>query len=81
MAQQQLLVVLYCSLKINEIRFNNNTKILLSKELSKLLDISMTTVYRIIDSREITFYKIKGSIRFLEADILDYIEKKRIESI
>ena len=50
-------------------------------ELIKLLRISKPTLYRLTDSRAIPFYKIKGAIRFEKKDVLDYLEKNRIESV
>lgn len=60
---------------------NTIIKLYTPNELGKLLNISKTTVYRLIDSRKIPFYKIKGSIRFAENDVVKYLEENRIEPI
>jgi excisionase family DNA binding protein len=59
----------------------NGLRLLSSKDLSKLFNISQATVYRIVDGRKIPFYKINGVIRFSEKDILKYLEENRVEQI
>ena len=51
------------------------------RELAVSLHISRTSVYRLIDQRKIPFYKIKGSIRFKQDDVMSYLENNRIEPI
>lgn len=59
---------------------NTIIKLYNSDELAKFLNVSKVTVYRLIETRKIPFYKIKGSIRFAEPDVLKYLEQNRIES-
>ena len=61
--------------------FNLNLKLYTTDELAKIFNISKPTVYRIIESRKIPFYKVKGSIRFSRDDVLKYLEENRIESV
>ncbi len=61
--------------------FNKNLKLYTTDELAKVFNISKPTVYRIIMSRKITFYKVKGSIRFSENDVLKYLEENKIKSV
>ena len=61
--------------------FNLNLKLYTTDELAKIFNISKPTVYRIIESRKIPFYKVKGSIRFSRGDVLKYLEENRIESV
>lgn len=61
--------------------FNSNLKLYTTDELAKIFNISKPTVYRIIESRKIPFYKVKGSIRFSRDDVLKYLEENRIESV
>lgn len=61
--------------------FNKNLKLYTTDELAKVFNISKPTVYRIIMSRKITFYKVKGSIRFSEDDVLKYLEDNKINSV
>jgi len=61
--------------------FNKDLKLYNTVELAQILSISKPTVYRIITSRKIPFYKVKGSIRFSRHDVLKYLEDNRIESV
>lgn len=61
--------------------FNKDLKLYSIKELSKIFNISKPTIYRIIESRKIPFYKVKGSIRFTENDVLKYLKDNRVESV
>jgi len=60
---------------------NRISKLLTPKDLALLLNVSQTTIYRIIESQKILFYKIGGSIRFKQADIEDYLDKNRFEPL
>jgi len=48
-------------------------------EFARVLKVSRTTIYRIIDSRKMPFYKINGSIRFKKDDVEEYIAGSRFE--
>jgi len=56
-------------------------KFLSPKDLKQILGISLPTVYRLIDSRKIPVYKIRNSLRFLNKDVIEYLESKRIDPI
>jgi len=56
-------------------------KFLSPKELKEILGISLPTVYRLIESRKIPVYKIRNSLRFLNKDVIEYLESKRIDPI
>lgn len=58
-----------------------NKKFLSPKELKDVLGISLPTVYRLIESRKLPFFKIGKSLRFLREDIIDYLENHRIDHI
>lgn len=59
----------------------DSLKLLSTSDLSKIFNISQASVYRLIDSRRIPFYKIGGSLRFSEQDIIKYLEACRVEPI
>ncbi len=59
----------------------NAQNLITPKELAKLLNISKPSVYRLIDSRALTFHQVGGSIRFLASDISDYLSRVRVEPI
>ena len=59
----------------------NTTEFFSPKQLSQVLGISITSVYRLIGKREIHFYKIGHNIRFRKDDVLEYLKRNCIESI
>ena len=63
----------------NNIEIKN--KLLTPDQLADFLNISKTTIYRLIDSRKIPFYKIGGSIRFDKKDIMNYLQESKINPI
>lgn len=58
---------------------NTITRLLTVDELADCLRVSKTTVYRLIENRQMPFYKVKGGLRFAEQDVLKYLERNRIE--
>jgi excisionase family DNA binding protein len=60
---------------------DNKKQFLSVSELSTFLNISKITVYRLVETRKIVFYKIGGSIRFNKKDVLDYLEASKINII
>ena len=50
-------------------------------QLAELLQVSKSTVYRLVEQREIRFYKVGGCLRFDKKDILDYLERNKVEAI
>lgn len=48
--------------------------------LGKRLDLSIETVYRMIKSGEIPSYRFGGSIKVLETDFHNYLEKCKFQS-
>ena len=50
-------------------------------DVAKLLKVSPQTVRRLQSDRIIPFIKIRGSVRFAENDIVEYLKKARIEAI
>jgi len=60
---------------------NTIPKLLTPDELAEFLQISKTSVYRMVDKRLIPFYKIKGNLRFERDDVLDYLKSSRIEPV
>ncbi|MFA5129730.1 MAG: helix-turn-helix domain-containing protein [Patescibacteria group bacterium] len=56
-----------------------NMELLTPKELAALLHTSMTSVYRLVEGREIRFYKIKGGLRFHLKDVEAYLNQSCTE--
>jgi len=59
----------------------STTELLTPDELARMLKISKTSVYRLIDKRQIPFHKVMRSIRFGKNDVISYLEEHRIEPI
>lgn len=51
------------------------------KEAAELLGCSSSTVYKLTSNRKIPFYKPKGKIFFNKNDIIEYIDKSKVECI
>lgn len=49
-------------------------------QVAALLAISKATLYRLVEKRTLPFYKIGGSLRFKHSDIVEYVERCRIQS-
>lgn len=50
-------------------------------DISKLLGVSKITIYRLVEAKKISCYRIKGCIRFSETDIRNYLDSIRIEPV
>jgi len=50
-------------------------------ELAKLFKISKSSIYRLVDSRVLPFYKVGGNLRFSITDIDEYLGNVRFESM
>lgn len=50
-------------------------------ELRKLLRISKTGVYRLVEKRAIPFYRVRGALRFDKRDVLEFLRNGRVEPI
>lgn len=59
----------------------SSPELLTAVEAAKFLRISMSTLRRLIDSRGLRFYKVRGCIRFFKSDLYAYLEKQRVEVI
>lgn len=47
------------------------------EEVAKELNISKPTVYRMIDSEELVFLKVGGSLRMDEKDLFKYVDSQK----
>ncbi len=52
-------------------------RMLTLKDVTQMLNISRTTLYRIMDDKELTSYLIGGQRRFKQSDVEEYIEKQK----
>jgi len=51
------------------------------KELAEFLGISKSSVYLLVETRKLPFYKVGGSLRFRFGDVEEYLKGVRIEPI
>lgn len=54
-------------------------RFLTPKELAELLRLSLSSVYRLIEKRQIPFHRLSGSIRFARGDVEAFIQEGRTE--
>jgi excisionase family DNA binding protein len=74
---------LYCSLTSNMPADPNPIpipKLLTPDELAHALRISKVGVYRLVEKRTIPFYKVRGSLRFDQKDVIEFLQRNRIGS-
>ena len=50
-------------------------------EVADMLRVCDETVRRLQHGRRIPFHKVGGRVRFLKSDIVEYIDKQRVEKI
>jgi excisionase family DNA binding protein len=53
-------------------------ELLTPAETAALLRISKASVYRLVERREVPFYRLRGSLRFDRRDIEAYLERCRV---
>jgi len=56
-------------------------RFLTPKELGMALRLSLSSVYRLIERRQIPFHRLSGSIRFAREDVEVFIAEGRVESL
>jgi excisionase family DNA binding protein len=60
---------------------NTLPNLLTPDDLAQFLSISKTGVYRLVEKRQIPFFRIGGSLRFEKKDLLSYLQGNRVESV
>lgn len=50
-------------------------------DLALFLGISKSTLYLLVETRKLPFYKVGGGLRFKMSDVEEYLEKARVEPI
>lgn len=56
-------------------------ELLTISETAELLKVSVTTIRRLQQQRQIAFHKVRGGIRFTKSDIVSYLKVQRVTSI
>ena len=50
-------------------------------EAADMLRLSKASIYRLVETRALPFYRVSGSLRFAQKDLEAYITRGRVESI
>lgn len=58
-----------------------NQSFLTPQEMAGYLKVSLKTIYRMVESRSITFYKVGRSLRVKKADVEKYLENTLVKSM
>jgi excisionase family DNA binding protein len=64
-----------------EITFDASVQLMNLDEAAELLKVSVHTVRRLQQQREVSFIKVGGSVRFAKSDLLSYLTRKRVAAI
>ena len=59
----------------------SDTDLLTLQEVADFFRVSKTTIYRMVQSRIVPFYKIGGNLRFKKGEMLEYLESQRVRPI
>ena len=59
----------------------SDKQLLTVKDVATLLAISTKSVYRMVDGRQVRFYRIKAGLRFRREDIESYLQGCLVEVI
>ncbi|MBU0625816.1 helix-turn-helix domain-containing protein [Patescibacteria group bacterium] len=51
------------------------------RELAALLKVSATSVYRLVERRDIPFVRLPRGLRFSEADVEAFLARHRVEAV
>lgn len=60
---------------------NASSALLTLDEVAAVLRVSKTSVYRLVERRELPFCRVGRSLRFTREDIEAYLQARRVESI
>lgn len=64
-----------------EVTFDSSVELMDVKEAAAFLKVSVATMRRLQQQREISFIKVGGAIRFAKSDIMGYLTRKRIAAV
>lgn len=60
---------------------NNIGQLLTIDETAELLGVSTTAIRRLQYNRQLSFYKVGGSVRFSTKDLLEFLENHKVEAL
>lgn len=61
--------------------FGASVELLDLKQTAVFLRVSVPTIRRLQQQREVSFIKVGRSIRFAKSDLIDYLTRKRVPAI
>lgn len=56
-------------------------KLYMPAEVASKFGISRATLYRLVETRKLPFYKVGRSLRFSEEDLVAYLNSHRVNAI
>lgn len=60
---------------------NEALKLLRVTEAAEMLRLTKRTIYHLVKTRKLPFYKIGSCVRFKREDVEEYLESKRVKAI
>lgn len=66
---------------VSKVPLQKNDTLMSPKTLGAYLGISRASVYRLVERREIPFYRLRSGLRFKQADVDEYLLSRRVETI
>src|SRR5262245_18619136 len=72
----------YCSFTTNmPMPSDPMIELLTRDEVARLLKISRAGVYRLVEGRRLTFYKVGHGLRFAKSDVMAYLRHHRVDAL
>jgi len=59
----------------------NGQNLLNVRELATLLKVSATSIYRLVERRDIPFVRLPRGLRFREADVEAFLARRTVEAV
>lgn len=63
------------------IELGPSSELLTIAEVAELLKVSVPTVRRLQQQRQIAFFKVRGGLRFATSDVESYLQRQRVSTI
>lgn len=70
-----------CSLQFNHEHCSGMPAYLTVKDVASYLQISVASVYRLLDNRQLTFVKVGGAIRVYQVELSRYLQACTVDAI
>jgi len=65
----------------NSTNQTDGQKLLNVRDLAKMLQVSNTSVYRLVESRRIPFVRLPRGLRFRETDVDEFLSRRTVDAI